>query len=220
MAIARVQGPRAGSTAGTPAVATYLSTPTSGNLLIAVIRGSTAASNASISGWTKAVNVLYSGAGEVVLFYKVAGAGESTSVSVAWTSSTQTDISIEEWGGFTGTPTLDKTASTATTGGAVASRSSGTTATTTDANELCIAAWAMGASVTAASQSYTNSFVEESDIFASHYAFYASRVVTSTGTFESTEAWTTSRVCGGIIATFKGVSAAGAGPNFQILAAV
>lgn len=207
MAIAKVQGVFNNRNAGTPVVASFTNTPTSGNLLIAAGWGATAQTNASITGWTMATWTKTAGANWEALFYKVAGASESKDVSLAWTGSSDTALIIEEWGGFTGTPTLDKIADVDTDGTDVTSRSSGTTAATSVAAELCIAQFGMNNTVTA--QSWSNSFTEEKAFPVGALQFFVgSLIVAATGTYETTLSWTTGRKAGGLIATFMGVSAA------------
>jgi hypothetical protein len=205
MAIARVQAAVQGYYAGTPAAASFPNTPTEGNLLWAYGTGTTAATNASISGWTLAISTQCGAAKWAAIFYKVAGAGESKDVSLAWVSSNPTYVVIEEWGGFTGTPTIDKTANQ-NYGASATSQTSGTTATTTAASELCIAGFAMGSTFT--SPSFSNSFTEEykGPTGALQFAI-ASLVASSTWAAETTCTWTTARLCGGLIATFMGGAA-------------
>jgi hypothetical protein len=204
MAIAKVQSAVYNSRAGNDVTAAFVDTPTEGNLLIAFGRGPSAATNASISGWTLATSTLNTVAGWIVLFYKVAGAAESKNVTLAWTSSTDTRLIIEEWSGLSATP-LDKVADLDNTGSTVTSKSSGTTDTTTVADELCIAAFSHGSTIS--DQSWSNSFTEEYGV-AAGLMYLGSKVVSSTGAQETTLSWTTARLTGGLIATFKGVSAA------------
>ena len=198
MAIVKVQGPLGVNEGDASVTKAWTSTPTAGNLLIAIGRGENNISNASISGWTLAVSVQFGSNGYGGIWYKVAGAGEGD-VTLDWTSSTATQLIISEWSGIA-SGTLDKTASTATTGAGVTSRSSGTTATTTADEELCIAGFFTGN--TTSLQSFSNSFTDEFSLDTSP-AYMASLIVASTGAYETTMSWTTSRVAGGCIATFK-----------------
>lgn len=203
MAIAKVQGPFYNS-GTTPLTKSFTNNPTTGNLMIAFAKGSTAATNASIPNWTLATSTLCTSSGWSALFYKVVGAGESKDVVLTWTSSAGTYIIIEEWSGLSATP-LDQIADTDNTGSTVESRSSGTTSATTVADELCIAGFAMGNPVT--SQSWSNSFTEEyGGPPTTLLIFLGSLIVTSTGTQTTTLSWTTARLTGGLIATFKGAA--------------
>jgi hypothetical protein len=205
MAIARVQAAVQGYNTGTPVTASFPNTPAQGNLIWAYGVGSTAATNASVSGWSPAISTQCGAAKWAALFYKVAGASESKDVTMAWTGSTATHCIIEEWGGFTGTPTIDKTKNQ-NYGASATTQTSGTTDATTVNDELCIAGFAMGNTFT--SPSFSNSFAEEyKGPTGALLQTIASLVVSSTGTKETTCTWTTSRICGGLIATFMGVSA-------------
>jgi hypothetical protein len=209
MAIARVQDRVYKTENAEATTVTYGSTPTEGNLLVAISRGTDSpVANASIAGWTLAVGVaVISGSTGLGLWYKVAGASEPDDVVITWTGATNIQITILEYGGFVGTPILDKTESVADTGSIVTSRSSGTTAETSLADELCLASFGMGDVVTDCS--LTNSFVTVDPLWslsASQNYFAGSRVVSSTGAYETTISWTTARKTGGLVATFMGLT--------------
>lgn len=201
--ITNVQAAKYG-TGTTSATVSWDSTPTAGNLLIArsYVLGGT--SSGSITGWTQVVNVLY-GVGNryVAVYFKIAGASEG-SVTCSATTAATTSLVIEEWSSSTGwdSSPFDKSASTATTGIAVTSRSTGTTATTTVADELAISVIGYGSTVTGISwsNSFTASFEQPTGalVFAG-----AHKVLSATGAVESTASWTTARVAGAAVATFK-----------------
>jgi hypothetical protein len=179
----------------------YTNTPTEGNLLVAVARSSNSGATidkAAISGWTLAISASVGTNIDAGIWYKVAGASESKDVSLTWTDATAISMIIEEW---SNTTILDKTAKTDNSG-AVSSKSSGTTASTTADNELCIAAFGIGNTTT--NQSLSNSFNLELLYPGTLTLAMASKVVSSTGAQETTLSWTTARVAGGMIATFKG----------------
>jgi len=197
MAISKVQNAVYIYEVDASVTASFLSTPTEGNLMIALGAGSTVVTgNASISGWTLATSTYADKCG---LWYKVAGAAESTDVTLNWTGSTSTHLVIEEWTGLSSTP-LDKVANYYVAG-PVTSRTSGTTDTTTVADELCIAGFKVGNTVSA--ESWSNSFVLEYRDSPTPTFLLGSRIVASTGTYETTLSWTTARYAGGLIATFK-----------------
>lgn len=200
--ITRVQAAKGSQENDASVTISWNTTPTQGNLLIAVGRGTTTIGNASISGWTLASSALITtGASTVGIWYKVAGASEGN-VTLDWTGSTTTGFAIMEWSA--GATILDQISKTDDTGGTVTSRSSGTTPTTTVDDELVIAGVGTGASTTA--QSWSNSFVDEYS--PDTVTFYiGSLVVSSTGTYETTMSWTTARRAGGCIATFNGTGA-------------
>jgi len=202
MAISKVQNAVYKSEADASVTVSFPNTPTEGNLMIALGKsGTNSYTNGSITGWALATGTRTGTTAYMGIWYKVAGAAESKDVTLDWTDSTNTLIAIEEWAGLTSTP-LDQIANVDNTG-PVTSKSSGTTPTTTVADELCVAGFAMGGVVT--NQSWSNSFTEELD---QDSFFLGSKIVSATGTQETTLSWTTARVCGGLIATFKGASAA------------
>lgn len=204
MAIARVQGPVSKYYSATPLTTSFVSTPTAGNLLICHVHSYwNATTNASIPGWTLATSYFTGDTQYGGIFYKVAGAAESKDVVLSWTGCAYASTTIEEWGGFVGTITLDQIANVNDTGGAVTSRSSGTTPTTTAADELCLAAFATNGDTS--SQTWSNSFTLEKN--NANNIFTGSRVVTSAAAYETTLSWTTARKAGGCIVTFKGVVA-------------
>ena len=203
MAIALVQGPTNGGTLTNTVTRTWLSAPTAGNLLIAVGQGSNAIVNASISGWTLATSCLNTTTRSMGIWYKVASASEGD-VVLNWTSSSFTNVSISEWSGLTAA-VLDKVAKTDTTGSTVTSRSSGTTAATTADEELCIAIIGMGAGVT--SLTWSNSYTNRNTTFTDMY--WSNLVQSTAGAQETTASWTTARLAGGCIATFKASSTSG-----------
>jgi len=202
MAISKVQNAVFIYETDASVTASFVSTPTEGNLMIALGRGSTDGSTrASISGWTNAVYTMtISTANTMGIWYKVAGASEPKDVTLDWTSSTTTYLAIEEWTGLMATP-LDKVANVDNTG-LVTSKSSGTTDTTTVADELCLAGFGLGTIVS--EETWSNSFTLE--CVYNHKFFLGSRIVSSTGTYETTLSWTTSVLAGGLIATFKGAT--------------
>jgi hypothetical protein len=201
MAISKVQNAVYINEADASVTASFPNTPTEGNLMIALGRGTTAYTNASISGWTLAssTQTASSGAG-MGLWYKVAGVGESKDVTLNWTDSTETMMFIEEWTGLSAIP-LDQIADVDNSG-SVTSKSSGTTPTTTVADELCLAGFATSSTISA--ESWSNSFVLEKRNSSTPKFLLGSRIVASTGTYETTLSWTTARYAGGLIATFKG----------------
>ena len=199
MAISKVQNAVYIYEADASVTASFPITPTEGNLMIALGSGTTVVTgNASIAGWALITSTYNNKCG---LWYKVAGAAESKDVTLDWTDSTETLLIIEEWTGLSPAP-LDKVANYYLSG-AVTSRTSGTTDTTTVDDELCIAGFRIGGTVSA--ESWSNSFTQEY-VNPSHVLFLGSLVVSSTGAYETTLSWTTARYAGGLIATFKGAA--------------
>lgn len=185
------------------------STPTSGNLLILTV-----VSDATVntpSGWTLAVSAVnYSG---TYIYYKTS-AGNETTITVSPTASAATGIDFLEYSGMATSSQLDATAST-TPPGTVSSVSSGTTATTAQADEVLVAV--IGISTTLQSVSpWSNSFTEEFDSPTTGAGVNvqqatATRIVAATAAYETTGTLSGSTPNpSGAIATFK-VAATGGG---------
>ena len=206
--IDRVQKTTAASAGNASSItATYGAAPTQDNLLVLVHHYTTTGTVTLPAGWTQAV--LQVGTGKFTIAYKIAGAAEGTGVTVSVGFADDQTLSIFEYSGIDTVSPLDQTASnlcsTATT-----SCSTGTTATTSVADELLIAGLAtMGASGGWA-DTWTNGFTQQSTVESTgggaggHSASSTAEVIVSaTGTFETTEGWTTTRSAQGVIATFK-----------------
>lgn len=207
-AIARVASQDAGATALAATVtANYPATPTSGHLLIAVVYAAAASAAAGFSmggsGWLLATTSPdYPTAGPtqgLALFYKVAGAGETTAVQANCTGATNMHLQIYEYAGTATTSPLDKTGSP---GGASVSTTSslatGTTPTTSQADELVFVALGHSGAIT--SLSWTNSITA---LQTTPRLDSGERIVSATGTYSSTASWVTGRTAGALIATFK-----------------
>lgn len=163
-------------------------------------RGSNDISNASLAGWSIAKSASYSSGvgGDLVIFYKIAGPGESKTVSLTWTSSTTTILILSEWTGISASP-LDQSAKTDNQSGNT-SISTNTTPTTSQAKELLLSLVSTGNTMGAHSWNNGFSLLEGIDeILCGGY-----RIVSATGTYETTLSWTTTRIAGACIATFKG----------------
>lgn len=195
--------------------ATLTIAPVSGNLLIAMMSvrapvGQTCVSFSATAGWNAITDQIGTqlGAG---WFYKIAD-GSETSVVLTVTPSSGTASSrgafVEIEGPFDASP-LDQTAEDAV-GAAVTSKTSGTTGTTAQADELAAAFfYAESAGNVDGGRAYTNSFTEA--IFADGttnagrpLCALAKRVLSATGTFETTYSTTDpGDNMYGAIATFK-----------------
>ena len=96
---------------------------------------------------------------------------------------------------------LSVQSASSTYGSAVTSKTSGTTGTAT-ADEIAFAVHGHGSTFTA--PSWSNSFSQEYVGPTGAYIWaIASLVISSAATYETTMSWTTARVCGGLIVTFK-----------------
>ncbi len=182
--------------------ATFGTTPTAGDLLIAVLG---AGGNTGInvpSGWSVALNV--AGTPSQAIFYKVAGTGEPTAVTVTTASSLQLGLHIYEYSGLSAVNPLDQATSTAGTGTAT----NGAAITTVQPDELLFAATTIIAQTTFSS--WSNSFTKENDFSnanGSHgsRATYsgADRVVNATGTYSTVGTAAASGAWIGQIVSFK-----------------
>ncbi len=202
MAIAEAQawvGASAG--AGGTVTATYGSTPTQGNLLIACARGTSAFSNVSFSGWTLAVQSFSnSGGSPIAIWYKIAGASEPTAVTLLWTASNPLNLSIGEYSGMLAAP-LDQTGTNPSTGVTGLSKNSGTTTPTTYPYSLCIALIGMAGNL--GTITYGDGFTLR-NAPSTAVSFVASKVVYQKGSYSFGCTHTTTRIGGGVIATFAG----------------
>lgn len=175
----------------------WTSTPTAGNLLLAIGRSNNRLiADASISGWTLVGSVKVTSSVEVGIWYKIAGASEGD-VTLAWTSSTGTFLHIMEVAGITN-PTLDKIASSEYTSG-VTSKTTGTTDTPTANAEFCLAVISQGNVTTGLT--WSNGYANLDTLDTLHYAAYF--LQSAAAAQETTASWTTSRFAGGMMTTFK-----------------
>jgi hypothetical protein len=157
------------------------------------------------SGWSIAAQE-----GNLTIAYKVAGASESSSVTFSTTPipASQT-LTIFEFSGTDPTAPLDQVASNASGGiFGVTNLSTGTTGVTTVADEVLVAAVATNGDPGGFNNAWTNSFVQEFDVISSGFGTLSAqttalRFVSSTGQYETTESWNTSRTAYGAIVTFK-----------------
>ena len=208
--IAQVQKATAASAGATISVtATYGAAPTQDNLLVLVHHYRNIGTVTLPAGWTQAVASVSSG-DTTTIAYKIAGAAEGTGVTVSVSVDHHQTLTIFEYSGIDTVSPLDRTASNACPT-PVTSCSSGTTATTIQADELVIAGIGLKGSAGGWANTWTNGFTQQSTVestlggAASHSASStADRIVSAIGTFETTEGWTDSRVAQGAIATFKG----------------
>jgi hypothetical protein len=163
--------------------AVFGATPTQGNLLIAIAGNDDVDTPSTPSGWSVAINEAANNPGQVI-FYKVAGASESTTVTVSgYSSNPDLGLHLYEYRGIARTSPLDRTASDAGTSGDPLS--SGTTPTTSTRRELLIAAFVIAKDTTFSG--WTNSFAERVEFeTAGTLAFGgADRIVSATGAYST-----------------------------------
>ncbi len=202
----------------TSITATFATAPTEDNLLVAVL-STRATSATNPSGWTTAIDVVNSPNNDLLrIAYKVAGASESATVTFTLSAADQSALGIFEVSGTATSSPLDQTASTGRTLNTT-SVSSGTTSTTTQADEILFVGYYMRELIT--SPSLDNSFTlvhheattggQDITVVDGH------RIVSATGAYESTASWTTNVTAMGAIATFK--AASGAARRLMVISA-
>lgn len=190
MAIALVSGQRVTATASTVTSisATFTSTPTVGNLMLATCCGVLSGWSAP-SGWTS-VGVTAGANLDIYMFYRQVQTGDGKTYTFTQTGGTDNlEIEMEEWGGFPGgTIGVDLHA--------IADNASGTIpatispGTTTSAVELVKAAVGVGGTSTTGSPTWNNSLAVDSAFLANQLA--TGHIVTSaTQSFSpTTVTWT------------------------------
>lgn len=207
MAIAQVQLKRTTTVSGTSHAHTVTSTPTDNNLLVAVINfaGGDPGTITRPSGWSLAIEAQRGSAQKIGIYYKVA-ASEGTSWTWTTANAVQSVCTIYEYSGLDSSQAavLDKTTSNDGGAGTVTSLSTGTTVATTLADELLAAGIGLTGS-SGSAFSWTNSFTDDGT--GSAGAGTAVRIVSATGTYETTGSWTTARTAVAAIATFKSLVA-------------
>ena len=204
--ITRVQGNTRGVYAsGSSFTVTQSSTPTSGNLnvltITARVGSGVPATVKSISQtgvvWSKVTNA-GSGAIDVEIWAGVVGSGASASITVTLTGIVGTAVAnVCEYSGLTTSSYLDVTASTF---GSSTASDTGTTATTTQANELWVGSTG---DVTATQSTPTNGFtLLDGTATGSTSNAFLEKIVSSTGTANSGTTLSSSNAWVGVIATF------------------
>lgn len=194
--------------------ATYSVTPTQDNLLIAVVTASVGVGSIALSnaGWTTGASIAVGIAGGMVVFYKVAGTGEPTTVTSTATLATFMDIQIFEYDSIDDETPLDKTSSTADAGVGVTTLSSGASGTLTQANELAFVAIAQAGS-NGGLVSWSNSYNTRQ---TTTHLITGDLNVNSTATTSSTGTWNTSQRAAGLILTFFGETGDTFGTKYQL----
>lgn len=186
--------------------------PQNGNTLIAVISGRTTAtdnvsgiSTASGTSWTRAVSRTNSNGVSIEIWYTTSISNATSTITINTTNAARTAAIVMEYTGLLYASPLDQTG---TASGRSTTVSTGTTATTTVANELWIGAFGLSSSAYTLS-SIQNSFtaignaVTTNATTGNNANVYAlERKVASTGQ-AFTEATTTRSQWAGAIATFK-----------------
>jgi hypothetical protein len=210
--IVRVQGVARGTSTSSSVSVTMGATPTQGNVLIATVSSSMYPSGpATVSSitqtgvtWTKQANNAYNSEWDAEIWYGVIGSGASTSVTITLSATANYGavVDICEYSGLNTTTFLDKTA---TNGGSSTTTDTGTTATTTQANELWIGAITTNLRYQSAP---TNSFGQfDGNEYSNIGSVYLEKIVSSTQAANSGTTPSSSAYYSGCIATFKAAAA-------------
>jgi len=206
LAITRVQGNARGRTAsGTSFTITLASAPTSGNVLVLTIGTRSGSAYSTVSSvtqtgvtWSNVISKTYGVYFNSEIWFGVVGSGASTSIAVSLSSATTGAIGdVCEYSGVATTDYTDRTASASGWGEA---SSTGTTATTIQADELWIG------SVVASSYDQsnpTNGFtLLDGEPYGNACEAYLEKIVSSTGAANSGTTIDGESGWAGCIATF------------------
>lgn len=162
---------------------TFDSTPTSGNLLIAIVANRVSSTPTTPAGWSVAISTTAVSPGQVI-YYKTAGASEASTVTVTGYATTNQRLGIQVFE-YSGVDTLDQTNQNSGNGTSLSTGS----ITTTVADELLIAGVATVSSTNFST--WSNSFTEQHDYVIGGFgtqvtAGGADRIVASTGSYSTT----------------------------------
>ncbi len=163
--------------------ATFDSTPISGNLLIAIVSNRVSSIPTTPTGWSVAISTTNVSPGQVI-YYKIAGASEPTTVTVTDYATTDQRLGIQIFE-YSGVDTLDQTNQSSGNGSSLSTGS----ITTTVADELLIAGVVTLSSTNFSA--WSNSFTEQHDFGVGGFgtqitAGGADRIVTTTGSYSTT----------------------------------
>jgi len=224
MAITEVQKKDNGVSSGTTNTITMTSGVTQGNLLVAtVLNGGTGVTVTAPDGsWTKAVSANFSGGtttGTEGLWWRIVDAGLAGTTSFTWTlaAAHTFNIYMSEWhatNGWPGTPT-DQTASLVKV--LTTTADSGTTATTTQAEELWLAGVDAGGNATFSG--LTSGWTQDSSLApnGSHRSGAFFEIASATGVAHVTFTLSAAEDTAGTVATFKDSTGSAVASNTTLL---
>jgi hypothetical protein len=199
VAIARLTGQDAkGVSTTTSVTATYPGTPTRNNLLIATVYSNTVVGTNVLSGWSVATDQqVGNNVQDATIFYKVAGAAESTGITATATGATIMKLHIYE---YSGTATSSPLLSTNNgNGGAANVTSQATNSLTIAGSELLFVTVGLGGNVT--TPAWDSSFsLRQSD--AAIRLFDGDRIGPGAGSYSSSASWVGATKATAIIAAF------------------
>jgi hypothetical protein len=181
----------------------YDSTPTQGNLLVAVGHASANRTPTIPAGWNLALET--GGSADTVVFYKVAGAGEPATVTFSVSGSAVfMGLAIFEYRGLhdVQSEVLDRTVFGTTS--SATSISTGTTQPTTQDDELLVASVATNAT-RSFNNAWSNGFGRQT---VERRQTIADRIVAATDQFQTSESWNTAAGASGSLVSFKSGGAA------------
>lgn len=199
--IALVQTASGGGTTGTFS-ATFGSTPTPGNLLVAIAGTRLSGTLTAPAGWSTAINQGAGAAPGEAIFYKVAGASEPLNVTMTTTAGGNGNgLQLYEYAGVS---VLDAVSSATGSGTGVSSGS----VTTASANELVIAGLVTQQGANFADASWTAAFAEVNDLTegggGGQTVFGGAQlIVSAASTYSSTATSSASGAWRGQIVSFK-----------------
>lgn len=201
MALSLLSGQTAvGTATATTVTATYASAPTQDNLLVAVAFCNSGSS--TISGWTVVKDQAFNTTQTITILAKIAGAGESTTVTTNVTTNSLKRLAIHEVSGAVSTSVaaaLDDTQGG--TAGSVTTVAA-SNVTTVQNDEIVFAGVAWPGAVTDGATPVDSGFTRTA---TDARLWSAYKIVSSTyaATSPCTWQWVTSRVPGQVVATFK-----------------
>jgi hypothetical protein len=206
MAVTEIQsGNNSGSS--TSASLTLAAAPTVGNLLVVYVGCTIVAGDVTITmpvGWTQLQTKVTATKVRQTSFYKNAGASESATITATLTAARAWSVCVvEAHSTSAGGWTVDKQASN---NGSSTSPSSGTTATTTQAEEYWTAGFtsAINQNLTSPTNSFT---VKEQKLWGSGGLAMLTRIVAATATASTGGTYASSAVWVGTVDTFKAAAA-------------
>lgn len=169
-------------------------TPASGNKLwIAFSRNGSGHGSvcATPTGFTRLNQLLTTTTSErgTAQFVKECGGSESATITVDDPGGNEYELHVFEFSGLIDTDGVDQTTSSASGGSLVNTQATGTTGTTTQANEVIVASLAVAGAPMGRNPTVSNSFTRQSDIANADRSAVAYRIVTATGTYSTTFDW-------------------------------
>ncbi len=213
MALAFVQNKPALTTAATSHAVVLDAAPTQNNLVTVVFRVATAIANVTgPSGYTMATSQDRA-SNSVSIWYKVAGAAESATITFTTAAGANGRIEAIEFSGNATSSPLDKI-NGATTASMVTSIQTGSTGTLSQADEVAVTGSLQGGA-NGGTEAIDSSFTAlDTASFNNIIAGY--RIVAATTALNPTHSWVSSLDAAAVIATFKAAAATNTGNFFQL----